>query len=60
MNKNKYRETQKKYDNEHFKSYTVSLSKQTYDKMEKCIEKLDTNRNRFTNQAIEEKIEREN
>ena len=59
MNKKKYRQRQNEYDKEHFKNYTVSVSKETYAKMEECIVKGNTNRNRFTNEAIEEKIERE-
>ncbi len=59
MNKEKYRKRQNEYDKENFRKYTVALKLDIYDEMQSCIDMLKTNRNRFTAEAIEEKIAKE-
>lgn len=64
MARQKQSDYQAKYDAEHMKQYTVKYPIEIYQKLEqalvdaKLIDK-DMNRNRWTTQAIIEKLERE-
>lgn len=55
----KEREYRDKYDAENMKAYTVKYQKAIYDLVEKAMEESGLNRNRWTTQAIIEKLERD-
>lgn len=48
-----------KYDALHMKSFSVKMKKKDYAGLEKHISDIDTNRNRFVNEAIMEKLKRD-
>ena len=55
----KQRQYNDKYDAENMKAYTVKYQKAIYDLVEKAMEESGLNRNRWTTQAIIEKLERD-
>lgn len=48
-----------KYDKENMIAYTVKYKKELYNRVEKAIEQTGSNRNKWTTQAIIEKLERD-
>lgn len=52
-------EYNKRYDAKNMKSYTVKMKIELYNEMKNHIDKLDTNQNAFTIQAVKEKLERD-
>lgn len=55
----KEREYRDKYDAENMKAYTVKYRKDIYELVEKAMADTGMNRNKWTTQAIIEKLERE-
>lgn len=55
----KEREYRDKYDAENMKAYTVKYQKGIYELVEKAMADAGINRNKWTTQAIVEKLERD-
>lgn len=55
----KEREYRDKYDAENMKAYTVKYQKGIYELVEKAMADSEMNRNKWTTQAIIEKLERD-
>lgn len=59
MKPKKQSEYQAKYDAEHMKQYTVKYPIEIYERLEKALAESGMNRNKWTTQAIIEKLERD-
>ena len=59
LNMNKQSEYQAKYDAENMKQYSVKYPIKIYTLVEQAMEQSGLNRNKWTTQAIKEKLERD-